>query len=302
MDHEGASLACVERGTTDPSWIGGIHTAFRELAERAEELAPCFRQASPYPFLVIDDFLSAEVVEVLVRDFPAPGAEIWHRCLTADQHNKLALSHESLIPASIRNLIHELNSGYFLELLEQITGINNLVADTKLVGGGLHQIERGGKLNVHVDYSHHPNNRLNRRLNLILYLNENWREEYGGHFEIWDRKVRRCEHRIAPLVNRCVLFATSSYSFHGHPEPLACPEGMTRKSVALYYYSNGRPEEPGPVVEHNTLFHLRPGEQFSWNNFVVRLASSGWVRDLTPPLFYRWLRAGWNRRFRKTQA
>ena len=234
MDHEGASLACVERGTTDPSWIGGIHTAFRELAERAEELAPRFRQASPYPFLVVDDLLPAEAVEVLVRDFPPPGAEIWHRCRTADQHNKLALSHESLIPGSIRSLIHELNSGYFLELLEQITGINNLVADTKLVGGGLHQIERGGKLNVHVDYSHHPNNRLNRRLNLILYLNENWREEYGGHFEIWDRKVRRCEHRIAPLVNRCVLFATSSYSFHGHPEPLACPEGMTRKSVALY--------------------------------------------------------------------
>jgi hypothetical protein len=278
-----------------PSHAAAVRHAVRGLGGRAGELAAAYRKATPYPHVVLDDFLPDHVAEAVVDEFPPAHSEVWHRYGTADQHNKLALRHESLAPDTIRTVIHELNSGLFLEVLEKLTGIANLVADTKLVGGGLHQIEPGGKLNVHVDYSHHPDNRLHRRLNLILYLNKDWREEYGGHFELWDRDVKQCERRIAPLFNRCVIFSTTPTSYHGHPDPLACPEGMTRKSIALYYYTSGRPEETGQVVEHNTLFRLRPGERFSLSNFLVRAASAGMVRDLTPPLLYRGLRAGWNR-------
>lgn len=277
-----------------------LHHAFRNLEQQVPELACSYQKAQPFPFIVLDDFLPLEIAERVDTDFPAPSAEVWQRYPTRDQHNKLALGHESLLPASTRQLIHELNSGWFLEILERLTGIANLVADGKLVGGGLHQILPGGRLDLHVDYSHHPGNQLNRRPNLILYLNKDWRDEYGGHFELWDRDMKRREHRIAPIFNRCVIFSTTSFSYHGHPDPLTCPENRSRKSIALYYYSNGRPEESGPVIEHNTLFHRRPGDPFTLGSSLMRLASSGLVRDLIPPLFYRWLRKAWNHQTRKS--
>ena len=296
---EADAATCAEPDAS-PLPLGELHETFRDLAHRAAGLAPVYQGARPYPFIVIDDFLPAAVAERLEADFPPPQAEIWHRFPNKAQHNKLELSHESLLPGSVRLLIHELNSGWFLEIVEQITGIANLVPDPKLLGGGMHQILPGGRLDVHIDYSHHPGNGLSRRLNLIVYLNKDWKEEYGGHFELWDRDVKCCEHRVAPLFNRCVIFSTTSTSYHGHPEPLACPPDRARKSIALFYYSNGRPEEPGPVVEHNTIFRRRPGDRFTMGGAAMRLASSGLVRDLIPPLFYRWLRNAWNRRLRKT--
>lgn len=226
----------------------GIQDVFLGLLERAPELARQFREGRPFPYLVIDDFLPAEIADRLERDYPGPASDFWQRLPAADQRNKLVSNHEARFPDSIRRVIQELNGGTFLKVLEQVTGIADLVADTKLVGGGLHQILRGGHLRVHVDYSHHPGNRLSRRLNLILFLNRGWPEGYGGHFELWDKDVTRCEKKVLPVFNRCVIFATSSTSYHGHPEPLTCPEDRSRKSIALYYYSNGRPEESGPEV------------------------------------------------------
>lgn len=272
---------------------------FDSLSERAELFRAKFQAARPYPHLVIDNFFPAELAESLEADFPPVSAPIWHRFPSADQVNKLQLSDERLLPESLRRAIHELNSGYFLEFLERATGIANLVGDAKLLGGGLHQITTGGRLDVHIDYSHHPGNRLNRRLNLIVYLNKDWREEYGGHFELWDTKGTRCETRILPAWNRGVIFATTPTSHHGHPEPMTCPADRSRKSIALYYYSNGRPEEPGPVIEHNTLFQSRPGDPFSFRKKLMRIASSGWLRDLIPPVIYRSMRAAYNGRQRK---
>jgi hypothetical protein len=278
----------------EPVEVTDIQRVFLDLGERAAELARRFREGKPFPFLVLDDFLPVPLAERLERDYPGPASEFWQRLPAADQRNKLTCNQEARFPDSIRRVIQELNGGTFLKVLEEVTGIGDLVADTKLVGGGMHQILRGGHLRVHIDYSHHPGNRLNRRLNLLLFLNKDWKEEYGGHFELWDRGVTKSEQKVLPVFNRCVIFATSPTSYHGHPEPLTCPQDRSRKSIALYYYSNGRPEEPGSDVEHNTTFRLRPGDRFSVGNFLIRAASSGWVRDLTPPLFYRWLRKGYS--------
>jgi Rps23 Pro-64 3,4-dihydroxylase Tpa1-like proline 4-hydroxylase len=119
--------------------------------------------------------------------------------------------------------------------------------------GGLHQIERGGFLDVHIDFNVHPKLRLDRRLNMLIYLNHDWPEEYGGHLELWSRDMTSCEKRILPLFNRTVIFSTTDGSFHGHPRPLSCPEGRTRKSVSLYYYTSGRPEEERSPA-HDTIF------------------------------------------------
>jgi Rps23 Pro-64 3,4-dihydroxylase Tpa1-like proline 4-hydroxylase len=285
--------------TSPPLAPGELTPAFDALADRADELARQFQAGQPYPHVVIDDFLPPAVAERLEADFPPTDADVWYRFPSADQVNKLQLSAERHLPDSLRTAIHEFNSGQFLAVVERITGIANLVPDPKLHGGGLHQISAGGRLDVHIDYSHHPGNRLCRRLNLIVYLNPDWREEYGGHFELWDAKVTRCETRVLPVFNRAVIFATTPKSYHGHPEPITCPPDRTRKSIALYYYTNGRPEEPGPVVEHNTLFTPRPGDPFSLRKALMRAASSNWLRDLFPPVIYRPLRAWHNRRQHK---
>src|SRR5204862_7094734 len=98
------------------------------------------------------------------------------------------------------------------------------------------------------------------RLNLLLYMNPDWREEYGGHLEIWDREMKRCEKRILPIANRCVIFNTLDDSYHGHPHPLTCPEGMSRCAIATYYYTVDRPAVVDQKV-HSTAWQELPGEQ-----------------------------------------
>ena len=147
----------------------------------------------------------------------------------------------------------------------------------------MHQIEPGGKLAVHADFNRHPRNGIDRRLNALLYLNPDWRDEYGGHLQLWDRNMTKCEARIAPLFNRMVVFSTTDFSYHGHPDELTCPVGVTRKSLALYYYTNGRPKEE-VSGEHSTLFRERPGEDLhdSWKARMKEVA-----RDCLPPIVTR---------------
>ncbi|MHB1424845.1 MAG: 2OG-Fe(II) oxygenase [Gemmataceae bacterium] len=118
-------------------------------------------------------------------------------------------------------------------------------------------MERGGFLNIHADFTAHPHHRLwRRRVNVLLYLNENWPEEYGGHLEFWTKDMQRCFEKILPLFNRCVIFNADKDSFHGHPHPLACPSETTRKSIALYYYS----AEEAPPVKLATNYRAKPGD------------------------------------------
>jgi Rps23 Pro-64 3,4-dihydroxylase Tpa1-like proline 4-hydroxylase len=149
-----------------------------------------------------------------------------------------------------------MNSWEMLHFLERLTGIDGLIPDPYFGGGGIHQIEPGGFLEVHADFNWHPKLRLDRRLNMLIYLNRDWPEEYGGHLELWDRQLRECVRSILPVFNRTVVFSTTDSSYHGHPRPLGCPPGRTRKSVSLYYYTNGRPDEERSAP-HDTIFRKR---------------------------------------------
>lgn len=229
-----------------------------KLSRLAAEFRDAYARAAPFPHVVIDDFLPEEVLRSIVQSFPRPKEIDWHE-FDNPRQKKLAVERETRIEAGARGLLYQLNSATFMEFLEGLTGIEGLIPDPYFTGGGLHQIERGGYLKIHADFNRHPKFNLDRRLNLLLYLNENWTEEYGGHLELWDKEMTRCDRRILPTFNRCVIFNTTDVSFHGHPEPLACPEGMTRKSLALYYYSNGRPDAE-ESQSHGTLVQPRPGE------------------------------------------
>ena len=125
----------------------------------------------------------------------------------------------------------------------------------------MHQIQKHGFLKIHADFNWNRFLKLNRRVNLLIYLNKSWKEEYGGHLELWNREMSECVERILPVFNRCVIFNTSDFSYHGHPDPLTCPDGWTRKSLAVYYYTNGRPQEEQSDI-HCTIFKRRPHENF----------------------------------------
>lgn len=226
------------------------------LADLARLHAERYAQARPFPHVVLDDFLPHEVADCLVEEFPLPSMIEWITYDAPDE-KKLESKHEQQLGALTRHLLCQFNSSAFLTFLEGLTGLRGLIPDPSFYGGGLHQIERGGYLSIHADFNLHQHLGLYRRVNLLLYLNRGWREEYGGHLELWNAQMTQCEQRIVPSFNRCVIFSTSDRSFHGHPDPLRCPAGQTRKSLAVYYYSSWR--SPGePAEGRSTLWQRRP--------------------------------------------
>ena len=208
--------------------------------------------ARPFPHIVLDNLFPAEVLEKVLAEFPRPEEIEWRRFDNATE-KKLGYWHESTLPPGLQLFLYEMNSAPVLRFLEALTGIEGLIPDPYFGGAGPHQILPGGFLKIHADFNWHPLLKLDRRLNLLVYLNRDWKEEYGGHLELWSRDMTRCEQKILPVFNRTVVFSTTDFSYHGHPAPLACPEGMSRKSVSFYYYTNGRPEEERSAP-HDTIF------------------------------------------------
>jgi len=228
---------------------------YGSLYGRIDALREEFTRGDPYPHVVMEDFLHADVIERLLAEFPGIQSGEWIHYVHYNERKFGKTNRESFGP-TIGAVIDELNSPRFLRFLRDVTGIEDLLPDETLEGGGLHQSERGGFLNVHADFTVHPHRRdWRRRLNLLLYLNPVWEESYGGYLELWDTEMRRCRRKIGPLLNRCVIFSTDPTSFHGHPDPMTCPPGVTRKSLALYYFT-----QDDAAMVRSTEYRARPGE------------------------------------------
>lgn len=258
---------------------------FRLDSEYLKKLAVKYRedyqQAKPFPHIVIDNFLPEFVLDKILTEFPKAGDIDWQK-FENKAERKLANKHEKYMGDNTRSLLYQFNSSTFIEFLENITGIEGIIPDPHFEGGGLHQIERGGYLKMHVDFNRNNKLHLDRRLNLLLYLNKDWKEEYGGYLELWDKEITQCEKKILPVFNRLVIFTTTDFSYHGHPEPLTCPEGWTRKSLALYYYTNGRPAEEISGKEHYTIFQARPGEDLQEKTSGIKAKTI--LKKLIPPI------------------
>lgn len=249
----------------------------KHLMSLADQLASKYSSAEPFPHVVIDGLLPGDVLKRVADEFPKAGEIAWQRSANPRQQ-KLAAEDETQLADSSRWLLSQLNSATFMRFLEALTGIGGLIPDPYFAGGGLHQIEQGGFLKIHADFNRHPKFMLERRLNLLLYLNDDWQDDYGGHLELWNKEMTHCVQRILPSFNRCVIFNTTDFSYHGHPEPLTCPPDRTRKSLALYYYSNGRPAAE-VSDEHGTLVRPRPGETIDGLN-----GSKALLKRLIPPI------------------
>ena len=242
----------------------------RETAS-TDSLRSQYQAADPFPHIVVDDFFDKSDLFSLLKAWPAPDSSHW-RHLESKAQIKYTTQTDKTLPKTIRDFLFYLNSSNMIDWLEEITGISGLIPDPHFDGAGPHMIARGGHLGLHTDYNRNRRLGLDRRLNMLLYLNPDWKEEWGGHLELWDSerlpglgrprlRPKSLRQRILPSFGRIVLFSTTDFTFHGHPEPLACPEGIFRRSIAMYYFTNGRPKEETwvPRGGQHTLFYPRPG-------------------------------------------
>lgn len=239
-----------------------IHSAIGDLKGMASAHADEYKKADPFPSIYFDNFFNPDVLHAVLEEFPDMSKKPDLQFHDPNQI-KLASKGEGRFGERTKLFMHYLNSQPFLEFLTELTGIENLIPDPFFDGGGCHQIQPGGMLKLHADFNKHPKTKLDRRLNVLVYLNEDWDESYGGHFELWDTEMKECRKKILPLFNRMAMFSTTSDSYHGHPNPLTCPPDRSRKSLALYYYTNGRPveEQSTSDADHNTLFKYRPEDK-----------------------------------------
>lgn len=227
------------------------------LAEEGRQRRDAWEKAEPFPHVVLDDFFPEEPVRAAARAVPIPG-EGWVR-REREEAVKWGLPDEHRMPEPVRALVRELNAAPFLGFLEALSGISGLVSDPWLEGCGIHQIERGGYLHVHADFNVHKRTKLQRRVNLVLYLNEGWQEPWGGHLDLWDRALAHRVKSYLPVFNRAVVYAAADDAFHGHPYPLACPPDRRRCSIALAYYSAQRPSYERSAA-HGVLYQPVPGQ------------------------------------------
>jgi Rps23 Pro-64 3,4-dihydroxylase Tpa1-like proline 4-hydroxylase len=223
-----------------------------------DQLTNSFQNNQPFPHVVIDDFLNTQSCEKLLYDLDhVDNKDTWNK----HNHDRIQIKWRSNwqcdedVPDHTRAMIQFFNGGTFLRWLSQLTDMAGLIPDPYLTGGGFNQINRGGVLAIHADGNWHDLMKIHRRLNVIIYLNHDWQDHWGGHLELWDRdhhqQPGQCRVKIRPDFNRCVIFATDDYSYHGHPTPLTCPEDRGRKSLILYYYTSQRPANEVQDLDHH---------------------------------------------------
>jgi Rps23 Pro-64 3,4-dihydroxylase Tpa1-like proline 4-hydroxylase len=225
----------------------------------SKQLSSQYREAKPFPHIVIDKFLPETILDSVLDEFNK-NKNWWYdkvKWTEPYQVNKFYWPYDIETANNMPNdlptisaLVNYLNSPVMLKYLEELTGIDNLISDELLMGGGLHKITSGGKLAIHKDYNVHPVKKIYRRLNLLIYLNKDWKQEWEGNLELWDKDHTKLEVSVEPLFNRAVIFTISEDSLHGHPVPLNTPENVSRNSIALYYFTEVNPSDN----EHSVVF------------------------------------------------
>ena len=248
----------------------------KSLMELANNKKEEYKNAEPFPHIFLDDFFNEDILEKIINEFPDLSSKEDVTHFSNVTNEKFASKRGmKLLGKNTQGLLTYLNSSEFIDFLQIISSINEpLIPDPHFIGGGLHQSKKGGYLKVHADFAWHPETKLDRRVNMLIYLNKNWEESYEGHLQLYDEKMTVCVQKILPIYNRIVIFNTTDYSYHGVPDEINCPEQKTRNSFALYYYSNGRPsnEIRSSLENSSTIYKSRPGEtlNYGFKHFIIQ--------------------------------
>lgn len=246
------------------------------LPASTEELAIAYRNAKPFPYLVIDNMFPDELLERVLQEIPELGEGKW-------VHDR----YDRQVKSQLRSAVDLGDAGYefscflhsakFLYLLSELTGIWGLLPDPYLGGAGYHVVPSGGHFDVHADRNVDPMIGLKRRLAMLVYLNKAWKSDYGGQLELWDQKATRCEKVIEPCYNRTVIFEIGDFNFHGVRTVLN--ESRTRKSFAVYYHTIGEKDLRPHTSIYAPVFYLKR------EPLLKRI-----MHEATPPIFLRGIR------------
>ena len=214
----------------------------------------------PFPNIIVKNSLPLEIIKKAEKEFMSftnffdhpPYRYAW--C-------KSSCNNFKKMPETIQNIISFFYSKLFLELLENKFNLNNIKPDWKMWGAGMHGSTKGGYLTIHSDFIYQRKTKTRRVLNLLLYLNSTWQEEWNGHIELWDKRMKNKVQSLSPSLNNMLIFRTDKDSNHGFPDKIICPENVMRKSIALYYYVEEKRAFPVQVIRRKyftTVWKKRP--------------------------------------------
>jgi len=251
------------------------------LPDSVENLSSTFKNAKPFSHLIVDNLFSNDMLDKLTQEIPSMSDNQWvhennEQLRTYNLRSAIELGETGF------QLTAFLHSAAFLYFLSELTGIWELLPDPYLQGGGYHIMPRGGKFDVHADRNTAYETGLNRRLSLIIYLNKDWKPEYGGQFELWNSDATRCEGIVQPIFNRTVIFEITDKNFHGVPQRVACPEGRSRDCFLVYYHTARIAGQEAPPP-HTSIYG--PSLYRKKGSALRKL-----VRDVMPPIFIRTLK------------
>ena len=269
-----------------------LNEKYGSLPKAAHDHKGVYKNAAPFPSIYFENFFDEKMLGEVLAEFPDDMGKKSDINFNSPNEAKLASVGEGRFGEKTKRFMRYLNSEPFLMFLQELTGIERpLIPDPHFEGAGYHEIKLGGFLKIHADFNRNRATGLDRRLNVLVYLNKDWEEKYGGHFELWNSDMTQCVKKVLPAFNTLAMFSTTSQSWHGLPNPLTCPEGRSRKSLALYYYTNGRPEreiEEG-LETHNTLFKDRAGDAVdsAMRQHNTSQKIKEFIKDFTPPVIAR---------------
>ena len=267
----------------------GLQLNANEAKELGSLLRDDFWNASPYPHIVVDDILPKALIDRVLVEFPAErnASDVIFNIGYGGEQKRQILPEDC--NSFSRDLFHFFNSKPILDFLEGLTGIEGLLPDPHFAGGGYHETSRGGKLGVHADFRINETLHVQRRLNLLIYLNPEWNDEWLGQLELWTRDMKTCVKKVTPLLNRCVVFSTEADTWHGHPDPLNTPLDVKRRSIALYYYTASK-EIYKETPNHSTMYMARPTDSKEIKAEAREFRKNEYLKDWLPPVAYRGIR------------